>query len=275
MVSLSFDRLARVTSLLLRLWTPSPDQVLRQRAVSRRAVKGKDKGDDTASNDGATQAHFLPPLEHGLILFQLLQYVFVTRAMKRAAFAVAPPPPHTGQRGDGGGADWLQALAAECKAAYDDLDRGGHSATHFMALFAAGGLLYVTPCDDAGAQALTSEWATFVVLRSFSKGITVFKKHYEVSAQEEQLLDTARSSMLGLISHSLHLSIGSAALPLDEGQRYRRHATAVVCTNIDPLQLMEEDRAVRSSAAVASSVTPVSPVHQWRNCRAAITAAGA
>jgi hypothetical protein len=144
MVSLPFDRLARVTHLLLRLWTPSPDQILlRQRAVSRRPAKGKEKVDD-AGEEGAASAD-LPPLEHGLTLFQLLQYVFVTRAMKRAAFVTSPPPPssHAGLAAHEP-TDWLRAIAVECKAAYDELvDRGGHPATHFVALFAAGGLLYV------------------------------------------------------------------------------------------------------------------------------------
>jgi hypothetical protein len=143
MVSLPFDRLARVTHLLLRLWTPSPDQILlRQRAVSRRPAKGKEKVDD-AGEEGAASAD-LPPLEHGLTLFQLLQYVFVTRAMKRAAFVTSPPPSSHAGGAAHAPSDWLRVIAVECKAAYDDLvDRGGHPATHFMALFAAGGLLYV------------------------------------------------------------------------------------------------------------------------------------
>ena len=88
--------------------------------------------------------------------------------------------------------------------------------------------------------------------------MTVFKKHYEVSAQEQQLLDASRVLMLELVSHSLRHSVESPTLPLplDEVTRYRRHTTSLVCINIDPLQLVEEDRAVRSLLLAAALRTP-------------------
>jgi hypothetical protein len=97
--------------------------------------------------------------------------------------------------------------------------------------------------------------------------MTVFKKHYEVSAQEEQLLDTSRVLMLELVSHSLRHSVESPTLPLplDEVTRYRRHTTSLVCINIDPLQLVEEDRAVRSLLLAAALRTPC--VLLWRVAR--------
>jgi hypothetical protein len=71
------------------------------------------------------------------------------------------------------------------------------------------------------------------------------------------VLDASWAVLLSLVSHSLRRSVVDSPLPArheeaedEETRHYRRHVTALVCTNIDPSSLhffLEEDRLVQET----------------------------
>lgn len=71
----------------------------------------------------------------------------------------------------------------------------------------------------------------------------MFRRTYEVSPHEEELLGGAQSKLLSLISHSLKLSTDESHP--ETARDYRRAVTAAICTRIDSRLLLEEDRLVR------------------------------
>lgn len=124
MVSLPVDRLAQIMHLLLRLWA----------LPEHNFPKGEDKDGRESPGRAAKSGHFsigVPSLEQGLLLFSMALHVSFTRAMKRDALVPAY------------GSEWLRILVEECKLAYEGTEQDGHPAMHYIALFAAGGMLCV------------------------------------------------------------------------------------------------------------------------------------
>lgn len=78
----------------------------------------------------------------------------------------------------------------------------------------------------------------------------MFKKLYEVSQQEEEILAVPEQQILMMVSHSLQLSVGkenSVEPAVDPAlHHYRRLATASICARLDPLQFTEQDRSVQT-----------------------------
>ncbi len=144
MVAVDIGRMREMTALLLRLFVP-------QRGMTNWSAndKGKEK-----TAEGNAETLRLPSLDQGLVVFRLFRYVFVTRAMrKNSLFAQSAhrsfwAPWAKTNRGLGSTNNtennWVHLLSVECADAYHELQNRGHIATHFMALFAAGGLLYVS-----------------------------------------------------------------------------------------------------------------------------------
>ena len=117
MVVVGLPKIHQMMRLLLQLWTIPPS-----------------RASSSSMPPAPAEPSVFPSLEDGLVLFRLLRYILVSRAVKLGT-------PAQTTRGGTNTVEWVRLLALECSVAFDGKDEYRHPSNPYMALFAAGGLL--------------------------------------------------------------------------------------------------------------------------------------